>query len=92
MADSKACLLRPLQCNRWRSLAGIGVANSVQAMLIFSVGHPNAGRARGAFEAAQMQRTTRAFVCSAFEAHHVACKAGGLRQTERTAALTQQGL
>jgi hypothetical protein len=39
-----------------------------------------------------MQRTTRAFVCSAFEAHHVACKAGGLRQTERTAALTQQGL
>jgi hypothetical protein len=61
-------------------------------MLILSVGHPNTGRVLGAFKAAQMHRSERALVFSAVELHHVACKAGGLRQTERTAALTPQGV
>jgi hypothetical protein len=50
-------------------------------MLILSVGHPNAGRVLGAFEAAQMQRSTRAFVFSAIEPHRAARKAGDFRQT-----------
>jgi hypothetical protein len=39
-----------------------------------------------------MQRSTRAFVFSAAELLRVARKAAALRQTEETAALTQQGL
>jgi hypothetical protein len=61
-------------------------------MLILSVGHPNAGRVLCAFEAAQMQRSTRAFVFSTVEPHRVARKAAGLRQTKKTTALTQRGL
>jgi hypothetical protein len=61
-------------------------------MLILSVGHPNAGRVLCAFEAAQMQRSTRAFVLSAIELHRVACKAGDLRRPEQAAAITQRGL
>jgi hypothetical protein len=61
-------------------------------MLILCVGHPNAGRVLGAFEAAQMQRSTRAFVVSIVETHRVARKAAGLRQTQNPTALTQRGL
>jgi hypothetical protein len=84
--------MRNFKLNRWCSLAAIGVANSVQRMLVLCVGHPNAGRVVCAFQAAQMQRSTRAFVLWAFELHRVACKAGDLRTPEQTAAITQRGL
>jgi hypothetical protein len=61
-------------------------------MLILSVGHPNAGRVLGAFDAAQMQRSTSAFAFSAVELHRVACKAGDLRKREQAGAITQRGL
>jgi hypothetical protein len=73
--------------NLWCSLAAIAVASSVQR----NVGHPNAGRVLGAFEAAQMQRSARAFVFSAIAPHRVAQKAAGFRQTEKSTALTQRG-
>jgi hypothetical protein len=73
-------------------LAVIGVANSVQKMLILSVGHPNVGRVVCAFEAAQMQRSTRDFVFSELELQRMARRAAGLRQTEQSTALTQRGL
>jgi hypothetical protein len=92
MADSQTLAQCGPSNNRWCSLAAIGVANSVQRMLILCVGHPNARRVVCAFEAAQMQRSTRAFVFSAVELRRMARKAAGLRQTEKTIALTQRGL
>jgi hypothetical protein len=41
-----------IRVNPLRSLAGNGVANSVQRMPILCVGHPNAGQVLCAFEAA----------------------------------------
>jgi hypothetical protein len=87
-----ALLVADIRINPLCSLTGNGVANSVQRMLILCVGHPNASRVVCAFQAAQLQRSTRAFVLWAFELHRVACKAGDLRTPEQAAAITQRGL
>jgi hypothetical protein len=64
-------------------------------MLILSVGYPNAGQVLGAFEAAQVQCSTRAFVFSTVEPHRMGRKASGHWQTKKATALTSdafQGL